>query len=133
MRKKIDIGDKDIGQYLADDITDPRLREILFLVKKFIEGIKNTNIELLKDILSPSAYNSYILRFLEKKFKKDYTLRVAYSDEYSQNNFTVKYKILFKEKSIIGTIEIDWIKDTPLISDFDVVPIEEIFSLFEKN
>ncbi len=133
MRKKIDAGDKDIGQYLEADITDPRLRQVLYIIQRFVDGIKNGNIDVLKEILSPSAYNSYILRFSEKQFKEDYILRVAYSEKYSENIFEVKYKILFKNKSIIGTVELDFTKDSPIISDFDPNAIDEIFTFFEKK
>jgi len=129
MRKKIEYGDKDIGAYIEKDVTDPRLRQIITLIEKFAESIKNTNVDELKSILSPSAYNSYMLRFSDKSFKEDYILRVAYPDDYLKEVFIVKYKILLKEKSIIGSIEIDFSQKEPIISDFEPEPINKIFNM----
>ena len=70
-----------------------------------------------------------MLRFSDKSFKEDYILRVAYPDDYLKEVFIVKYKILLKEKSIIGSIEIDFSQKEPIISDFEPEPINKIFNM----
>lgn len=127
MRKKIEYGDKDIGHYLEKDITEPRLREILIIVEKFIDSLKRANIDILKSILSPSAYNSYMLRFSDKTFNLSYELRIAYPDDYTKDIIIVKYKILLKDKSIIGSLELTLNGNNLIISDFDPEPINKIF------
>lgn len=143
-RQKVEAIDKDIGKFINEDIMDPNLRRILLVIQAFFKNVNENNINEIKKILTPSAYNSYTLRFPQVKFLKEYKLRIAYPENFQNqvqsanasvssistqqkssastlliDHQWVKFKILFPTKSVISKFEIEFNNDDTLISDFD--------------
>jgi len=122
LRKQIVGGDKDIGVFVKDDTIDPSVRNISITIEKFFATLKSQKTSKnddIKSLLTLSSYNSYLLRYQELTFDKDYKLRVAMSENREGNPFWVNFKIIFKDKSLIGKIELLQENDDYKISDFD--------------
>lgn len=79
-RRKISEIDKDIGQFIKNDVVDPRLRKIISLMESFIKLMKEKKLEEIEKNLTPSAFNSFKLRYNEIKINEDYYMRVAYPE-----------------------------------------------------
>lgn len=120
-------GDKDIGIFIKDDVLDPRYRKLLNLITKFIEYSSVNNIKELQTILTAPAFNSFKLRFNDIYFKTNYTLRVKQPDNITQSNFWIEYKILYTDKSYIGSVEVEISGEEYLISDFEIDFFNKIF------
>jgi hypothetical protein len=77
---KIEVTDMDIGKIIKDDVIDPRFRKILLIVKNFADYILTNNNLDIQLILTPSAFNSFNLRYetLATIPDQKYSLRVAY-------------------------------------------------------
>ena len=120
-RTKIKAIDKDIGNFIKKDVMDPKLRKILNLVEGFINNIKNNNINEIQNILTPSAYNSFTLRFSSSDifFGEEYIIRIGYPVDIKDEQFWIQFKILFPTKSLISKLEIEFSEDDCKISDFE--------------
>jgi|GEM_PF-1346827 len=145
-RNKIEEVDVDIGKFIKQDVMDPKLRKILKITENFISYIKSKDMEKVESILTPSAYNSFTLRFPEINFNKSYTIRVAYPEALyktteieteenpedenpenlqentnsEENIIWIDFKIIFQTSSIISKLEIDTSNsDEYKISDFE--------------
>jgi len=106
-RRKISETDKDIGQYIKDDAVDPRLRKIIGLLNNFIKLMKEKNLADIEKNLTPSAFNSFKLRYNEIKINEDFFLRVAYPEfmlkkEVPQNRETSEIDNIKKDNRIIN-------------------------------
>jgi len=89
-RRKISETDKDIGQFIKADAVDPRLRKIIGLMENFIKLIKEKNLAEIEKNLTPSAFNSFKLRYNEININEAFFLRVAYPEFMVKNDITPK-------------------------------------------
>lgn len=146
IRRKVEAVDKDIGQFIKQDIMDPKLRKIMKLMEKFISYIHEKNVTGIQNILTPSAFNSYTLRAPEVTFIDEYEVRVAYPDSFLADdpnkpqsidamgsNFWIKFKVLSANKSLYSTVELQQENDEFKISDFENKFFSDILRLVELN
>ncbi len=89
--EKIEVSDMDIGRIIKDDILDPKLRKILTGVTGFCKDLLTNNKDDIRQILTPSAFNSFSLRFTELKLGSEdkYSIRVAYPQEFQEETGSV--------------------------------------------
>ena len=59
-REKIEAIDKDIGMIIDNETIDPRLRNIVNLIENFVLYSTKRNFDKIKNILTSSAYNSFL-------------------------------------------------------------------------
>lgn len=115
-------GDKDIGFFINEDVLDPRQRQILSLMKKFINLLSRNKIDSIAAIFTPPAYNSFKLRMPKFLLRKKYTIRVSLPDNMEEKNLNVKCKIKFHDQSIqsiVGSFELENSGNNYKISDFE--------------
>jgi hypothetical protein len=119
-RKHVTSGDNQIGAFINEDVIDPRLRSILKIVSDFFKYNKSEDKEPLESILSPAAYNSFVLRHSNLLIDEKYTLRIQLPTKQTGNSQWIQFKILFNEISLIGQMELNFDdKDQCTITDFD--------------
>lgn len=146
VRKKIEALDKDIGKFIKSDIVDPNLRKTLKLIEKFINLIHRRKFSEIEQICTPSAYNSFNLRFPDVILDATYDLRVAYPGESIQPRNQpeeqtttrkwdkwIKFKILYANKTLLSSVEVDRSAETYIISDFDNKFFNDIDRLFNDS
>ena len=129
-REKIEAIDKDIGKIIEKDTIDPRLRKIVNLVENFILYSFEKKFNKIENILTPSAYNSFILRFPDVKINKKYFIRVAYPEQIEKERFWIQFKILFTVESIVSKIEIEKSGGSYKITDFENKFFNDIKNIF---
>ncbi|MBR3731731.1 MAG: hypothetical protein IKQ61_13260 [Spirochaetales bacterium] len=119
-RRHVKSGDNQIGPFIADDVIDPRLRAIMKTISDFVKVNTTEDKDTLSSILTPAAYNSFVLRNADILIDEPYTLRVQLPDNARLRVFWLKFKIMFETTSLIGQVELN-IDDNNkcLISDFD--------------
>ena len=148
-RKRIEAVDKDIGKFIKQDIMEPKLRKILKVIEKLIDNIQKNEIKKIQNLLTPSAYNSFTLRFPKITFEEDYILRVAYPEfmngqstqksggnktkNTGQNKFWVQFKLLFPTSSLLGKVEIEFFGDDCKITDFENQFFTDINEMFKSD
>jgi len=118
-RKQLLSGDKDIGNFIKEDVTDPKLRNTLLIVKNFVNNLKNTNKTEFNKIMSLSLYNSFILRYSDISFNENYELRVEHPQDLTQNNIWIKFKVKTKDKTYLGRLYLEYESSNCKISDYD--------------
>ncbi len=118
-RKYVNFGDSDIGEVVQKSSIEPKLHNIYSTTERFFYLVSNSKLDELKSILIPSAYNSFILRFNGISFIDPYELRIAKPKNIEDNTFSLKIKLIFEEKNIIGTIGYQFDDDKCFIYDFD--------------
>ena len=129
-REKIEAIDKDIGKIIQNDTIDPGLRNIINLIENFILYSTQKNFDKIKDILTSSAYNSFILRFPDININKKYYIRIAYPEQIEKERYWIQFKILFPAESIASRLEIEKSGSSLHISDFEnnlFTDLEKIF------
>lgn len=125
-RKVIIAEDTDIGIIIPEDTADPRTRGIYSLVNNFFEQLyAGKNLSLF---FSNAVFNSYRLRYNNLKPSGTYKLRVSRPDD-TASSFRIKYKLMMKDKNIIGEFELTAKDDSYIITDFEYRPFDEIFSI----
>lgn len=132
-RAKIEALDKDIGKIIEKDSIDPRLRNIVSIIENFILYSSRRDFNRVKDILTSSAYNSYVLRYPDVTINKKYSIRIAYPDQIDASQFWLQYKIIFPTYTIISRIEIENNGRNLKISDIDEKFFKNIEELFLKK
>lgn len=149
-RLRIDAIDKDIGQFIKIDVMEPKLRKILVLIETFIKELKNLNnvdFSNIDPLLTPSALNSFSLRYIGIHISDDYQLRIAYpTSENNLNNLLtaegenkeqtrdlainldtnnpnkqewIKFKLIFPQFTIVSSLQIEPFGEDYKISDFE--------------
>jgi hypothetical protein len=131
-RIKIEAEDKDLGKFIPKDVMEPDLRKIVQLVEGFMLKIRNNENDELKLVLTPSAYNSFILRYPDIKFDKDYEIRIGYPKDMEQEKFWVEFKLLFPHNSMRSKFQLESFKDYYVISDFDSKFFTDIENILKK-
>ncbi|OHD14062.1 MAG: hypothetical protein A2086_12055 [Spirochaetes bacterium GWD1_27_9] len=132
-RKFIQSGDKDIGGFISKDIADPKLRSILITVEKLFESLKKDDKDNIKIIFTPSAYNSYILRYKNLKIRGNYVIRVELPRDLNQPMFWVSVKLIFQEKSLIGKLELELQNEEYKITDFENQIFNDLNDFFKEE
>ncbi len=132
-RVKIEALDKDIGKIIEKDAIDPRLRNIVNIIENFILYSGRKDFNKIKEILTSSAYNSYILRYPDVIINKKYFIRIAYPEQIDNSQYWLQYKIIFPVKTIISKIEIENNGRILKISDFDEKLFKDFEELFSKK
>ena len=79
-RRHVKSGDNQIGTFIADDVIDPRLRAIMKTISDFVKINTMEDKESLATILTPAAYNSFVLRNSDILINDPYTLRIQLPD-----------------------------------------------------
>jgi len=119
IRRQLVGGDKDIGVFISSDTLDPKIRNISLSIEKFFNALRNQKKDDIKNLLTLSAYNSYLLRYQDLTFDIKFDLRTSLPQDMTINPFWVNFKTIFKDKSIVGKIELTQNGDDYKISDFD--------------
>lgn len=130
-REKIEAVDKDIGKIIEKDTIDPGLRNIVNLIENFVLYSSKRDFDKIKDILTSSAYNSFILRFPDVKINKEYYIRVAYPEHIERESYWIQFKILFSTESVVSKIEIEKHGKSIIISDFENNFFSDIERIFQ--
>lgn len=132
-RKPVVSGDKDIGVFIDEDVIDPKLRNILSTINSFISIIRTENDSGLDKILTPAAFNSFELRNKELVFRDKYQLRIENPTNLYTDVFWIKFKLLFSQKSFVGSVELEFKDEQCLISDFENAVFKEVVEFFSKG
>lgn len=145
-RRRINPIDKDIGNFIYKDTTEPFLREIYYTINTFFISFKNKNFGELENILTTSALNSFKIRASEVELNENYILRIAYPEFFSKHidatadqnqiliipdKFWIDFKLLFSNYSIKSSLELRKIGEKFFISDFDTQFFVELKKLKE--
>ena len=118
-RKYVNFGDTDIGELLQKSVIEPKLHGIYNTTERFFNIVSNSKLDNLVDILTPSAYNSFILRFKGISFIDAYELRIGKPKNIDSNEFRLRVKLIFEDKNIIGTIGYEFNNSQCMILDFE--------------
>jgi len=118
-RTKIEAEDKDIGKIIKENNLDQRYQKIFELVNNFLTFIQSKNNDEMQKIMTPSAYNTYILHYPEIPSDKKYQLRVAYPENVNADKYWIDFKILFQNSNIISKIEVEKNNRSFRISDIE--------------
>lgn len=118
-RRQVKSGDKDIGAFIQPDVLSPNFRNIFLILNKFMTLFKSQKKEEIKEILTLSAYNSYVLRYSDVSFDINYDMRIGIPEDINQSPLWINFKLIFPDKSLLGKIELTQNGDDYKISDFD--------------
>ncbi len=131
-RIKIEAFDKDIGRFISIDTIDLRLRKILDVIANFVLYINNDDVDKINKILTPSAYNSFALRFSKVSVNKKYTIRVSYPEDPERKQMWLDFKIIFPSYSIVSKVELERFNDVYKISDFEDSFFDDLEKMFSR-
>ncbi len=130
-REKIEALDKDIGKVIGRDTINPKLKNIVNLIENFILFAGKKDFNKIKDILTPSAYNSFILRYPDVIINKKYYIRIALPEQIEKERYWLQFKILFPTHSIVSKVEIERNSVGLKLSDFENKFFKDIEAFFK--
>lgn len=128
-------GDSEIGMFIGKDVTDPGKRKTRRLIEQFIERLSKGQLPEIKELLTDPAYNSFMLRYPKISFSSKYSIRVEdkqaaiqipgsapapqVNPQTDESENWIRFKIIFSDKSLIGTVEVVETEGTYKIGDFE--------------
>ncbi|MCG8569159.1 MAG: hypothetical protein MJB14_03375, partial [Spirochaetes bacterium] len=93
-RQTVTSGDKDIGQFIPEDILDPELRNLLNLFQSLFRFLQQQQVSKTESLLTESAYNSLRLRFTQSNLSRKYQLRISIPPQPLETRFSIQCKII---------------------------------------
>ena len=131
-RIKVEATDKDIGKFINYDTIEPRLRKTLDIINDFVMYMKNNDTEKISKILTPSAYNSFILRYNKVDINKEYEIRISYPENIENESMWLDIKLIFPHGSIVSKIELEYLNANYKIGDFENKFFDDLGKMFSK-